>query len=168
MPGQSTESAVSYHVRILPARHEIEVRMTLKGPVAQGEIRVETPTWVPGDYEFRTTGRDLFDLSAVDMPTKNPLAIRREGWQAYQISGGSGKVQIAYSAYCSSTDFSEASGIIDDQYGILLGARFLFAPAHHGPCQVTYEIPSNWALHLPSGTKHIDERTWEYPSYEIM
>ncbi len=45
-----TTSSVEYRVRILRAQHELEVEMKLAGPVADGRIRLQTPTWVPGDY----------------------------------------------------------------------------------------------------------------------
>lgn len=42
-------SSVAYHVRVEPARHEIEVELRIEGPAAEGAIRVEVPTWVPGE-----------------------------------------------------------------------------------------------------------------------
>lgn len=168
MDGQSTVSSVAYHVRVVPARHEIEVQMNLEGSAAESTIRLEAPTWVPGDYEFRTFGRDLFDLKASDKHTGDLLAIHRAAWEAYHIKDGAGAVQITYTAYCSSTDFGEPSGILDDQYGILLGTRYLHTPAHLGACHVTYQLPEGWELHHPAGARQVDTWTWEYPSYEVL
>jgi predicted metalloprotease with PDZ domain len=168
MTAKSKASSSSYHVRVLPARHEIEVEMTLEGPAAEGTIRLETPTWVPGDYEFSTYGRDLFNLKATDKHTGDELTVRRDGWQAYQIRDATGAVRITYTAYCSSTDFGEPCGILDDQYGVLLGTRYLYTPAHPGACQVTYKLPRGWKLHHPAGARRVSKWTWEYPSYEVL
>ncbi len=161
------DQTVAYHVRVVPARHEIEVEMTLEGPAAEGTIRLEVPTWVPGDYEFDTFGRDVFELKAADKHTGAPLVVHRAGWQAYHVGGGAGAVRITYRAYCSSIDFGEPCGILDDQYGVLLGTRYLHTPAHLGACRVTYELPAGWELHHPSGARQVEPWTWEYPSYEV-
>jgi predicted metalloprotease with PDZ domain len=168
MSTKPAASSAVYHVSVEPARHEIAVELHLSGPAAEGTIRVEVPTWVPGDYEFMTFGRDIFDVRAVLPGTDAPLAVRREGWQAYQIEGGTGDVILRYRASCSSTDLGEPCGILDDQNGVLLGTRYLFTPAHRGACRVTYAVPAGWEIHHPSGAKRIDATTWEYPSYEIL
>ena len=164
----ATAAAVAYRVRVLPARREIEVAMTIEGPAAEGSVRVETPTWVPGDYSFATFGRDVFDVKATAGDGGSDLTVRRDGWQAYRVDGATGLVRITYTAYCSSWDFSEACGILGDRNGVLTGARYLYVPAADGPVRVAYELPSGWDLHHPSGARRLDERTWEYPSYEIL
>lgn len=161
-------SSVAYRVRALPPRHEIEVEMTLENLADGGAIRLEVPTWVPGDYEFDTFARDLFSVTAYDTRTCDELPVSREGWQAYRVGNATDSVRVAYKAYCSSTDFGEPCGILDDQFGVLLGTRYLHAPAHPGACRVAYELPAGWPIHHPAGARRVDERTWEYPSYELL
>jgi predicted metalloprotease with PDZ domain len=168
LDAETAQTSAAYRVRAVPARHEIEVEMLLEGPAAEGPLRLEVPTWVPGDYEFQPFGRDLFDVKAADPRTGGELAVTRAGWQAYHVEGAAGAVRVNYTAYCSSTDFGEPCGILDDRYGILLGTRYLFTPAHRGPCRITYEIPEGWGLHHPSGARRDGEWSWEYPSYEVL
>jgi predicted metalloprotease with PDZ domain len=166
--GNAMTARVAYHVRVRPAQHEIEVEVRLEGDVAEGRVRLETPTWVPGDYDFDTYGRDVFSVKATDPRTGATLEVCRDGWQAYHIESAHGEVAVTYTAYCSSVDFGEPCGILDDRNGVLLGTRYLRAPAHSGECRVTYELPTNWELHHPAGARQIDARTWEYPSYEVL
>jgi predicted metalloprotease with PDZ domain len=157
--------SVSLRVVVLPARHELRVAMTVEGPAAaEGVLTIESPTWVPGDYSFQTFGRDVFALEAFDAGTGARLDARRSGWQAYEIAGGTGRVEIQYTAYCTSWDRSEACGILGDTNGVLTGARYLRVPAY----QVEYELPQGWDLHHPSGALKTGDTTWEYPSYEIL
>lgn len=159
---------VALNVQVDPSRHELGVTMRIQGAAAEGTVRVESPTWVPGDYSFETFGRDLFALHAIDAGSGGPLRVSRDGWQAYAIAGGSGDVEITYRAYCSSWDRSEACGILDDTKGVLTGARYLRVPAYAGPYEVTYELPDGWAIHHPSGATELSATSWEYPSYEIL
>jgi hypothetical protein len=39
----------------------------------------------------------------------------------------------------------------------VLGARYLFAPAHLGACRVDYHVPDGWNVHHPSGARRISE-----------
>jgi predicted metalloprotease with PDZ domain len=160
--------AVAYRVRVVPARHEIEVSMTVEAPAPDGTIRLETPTWVPGDYSFVAFGRDVFDVHATAAETGAKLVVRRDGWQAYRVQQATGPVRIEYTAYCSSWDLSEACGILGDRTGVLTGARYLCVPAAGGAVTVCYELPDGWALHHPSGARKVGDLTWEYPSYEIL
>jgi predicted metalloprotease with PDZ domain len=164
----TTPATASYHVHVTPTRHEIEMELRLQGEVARGAVHVEVPTWVPGDYEFQTFGRDVFDVRATNHGSDAALPVRRDGWAAYRIEGGAGDVLVRYRAMCSSNDFSEGCGIVDDENGVLLGTRYLFSPAHRGACRVTYTLPAGWRIHHPSGAKRVDASTWEYPSYEIL
>ncbi|HEX2295842.1 MAG TPA: PDZ domain-containing protein [Actinomycetota bacterium] len=160
---------VRYRVRLLPARHEIEVSMEVPFAAAtEGTIALETPTWVPGDYEFVPYGRDVFGVRAADAATGAPLRVRRSGWQGYAISGVTGDVTVTYTGYCSSWDFSEACGIVGESTAVLTGARYLRVPSHPGPCAVAYELPAGWAVHHPSGAEELGEHEWLYPSYEIL
>ena len=113
------ETSVTYHVRVDPTRHEINVVVTLEGSGAEGTIYVETPTWVPGDYAFSTYGRDVFAVHATDPHTSQPLSVRRTGWQGYEISGASGAAAIAYTTSCTSTEFTEAAGTVRDDYAAI-------------------------------------------------
>jgi predicted metalloprotease with PDZ domain len=164
----SLASAIAYRVRVVPSRHEIEVAMTVEAPLADGTVRLATPTWVPGDYSFVAFGRDVFDVRATAADTGDRLVVRRDGWQAYRAEGATGPVRIEYTAYCSSWALSEACGILGDRTGVLTGARYLYVPAAGGAVTVTYELPDGWALHHPSGARKVSELTWEYPSYEIL
>ena len=59
-------SSAEYRVSLLPERHELLVELILRGDAATGEVRLSTPTWVPGAYGFTTIARDLFDVHAED------------------------------------------------------------------------------------------------------
>jgi predicted metalloprotease with PDZ domain len=59
--------------------------------------------------------------------------------------------------------------LVDDRFAVILGARYLFAPAHVGACEVHYRLPEGWQVHHPSGARRLGpEAAWEYPSYEIL
>jgi predicted metalloprotease with PDZ domain len=73
---------VAVNVQVDPSRHELGVTMRIQGAAAEGTVRVESPTWVPGDYSFETFGRDLFALHAIDAGSGGPLRVSRDGWQA--------------------------------------------------------------------------------------
>ncbi|HMD57904.1 MAG TPA: hypothetical protein VKG82_10585 [Solirubrobacteraceae bacterium] len=163
----AAEAAVAYGVRVVPERHEIEVAMTIRGPAARGVLRLQTPTWVPGDYVFAPYARDMFAVRALTDGGEE-LIVRRDGWQGYLVEGAGGLVRIEYTACCSSWESSEACGILGDRAGVLTGARYLQVPAAEGPVTVAYELPDGWDLHHPSGARELGERTWEYPSYEIL
>ena len=161
------ESAVAYHVRVLPERHEIEVAITIPGSVARGQVRLQSPTWVPGDYIFAAYARDIFGVRA-RTDHGEELAVRRDGWQGFVVEGVTGAVHVEYTAYCASWESSEACGILCDCVGVLTGARYLQVPDEDGPVTVSYELPDGWRLHHPSGARELGKDTWEYPSYEIL
>lgn len=161
---------MDYRVRLLPARHELQVEMTLSGPVATGAIHLQIPTWVPGDYSFAPQARDLFHVQARCAITHKILPIRRDSWQGSVVEGGEGKVQVTYTASAWGDDLSESAGLVDDQVAVVLGARYLFPRGYSGSCRVAYELPAGWDIHHPSGARRMDEgvNAWEYPSYEIL
>jgi len=164
-----SSSSVSYRVRLLPAQHEFEVQMSLEGPVAEGALRLEVPTWVPGDYSFMNYGRDLFDLNAKDAGTGGSLPLSRDGWQAFCVEGGHGAVLVSYRAYAYATEFGEPCGLLDSEYGVLLGGRYLHAPGWPGACRVTYDLPPGWKAHHPAGATQVGNTVaWDYPSYEVL
>lgn len=159
---------VRYRVTVLPERHELAITMTVPPGAGGTPLRVGSPTWVPGDYSFTPYGRDVFAVTATDEGSGVPLAVAREGWQGYVVQRRSGPVVIGHRAYCSSWEFSEACGIVGDRAGVITGARYLFVGDYDGPCQVTYHLPEDWALHHPSGARQVEAFTWEYPSYLIL
>src|SRR5215470_3131734 len=112
---------VEYRVRILPAQHELEVSVKLTGSVASGRVRLEIPTWVPGDYSFAQYGRDLFGVRAEATRTRHELKVTREGWQAFHVENGRGAVTVTYKASASATKYAETSGIVDSECAVLLG-----------------------------------------------
>jgi len=143
--------------------------MSLEGPVAEGVLRLEVPTWVPGDYSFMKYGRDLFDLNAKDARTGASLPLSRDGWQAFCVEGGHGAVLVSYRAYAYATEFGEPCGLLDSEYGVLLGSRYLHAPGWPGACRVTYDLPASWKAHHPAGAIQVGNTTaWDYPSYEVL
>lgn len=166
----TTTNEVEYEVHVDPARHELEIAVSLRGPVARGQIHLEIPTWVPGDYTFMQLARDLGPVSATDVRSGRALRVVRDGWQAFRVEGGDGEVRVEYRTGGYEIEFGEPSGIIDDQYAITLGARYLHCPAHLGVCRVRYHLPEQWAgtLHHPSGAKPLGGDTWEYPSFEVL
>ena len=167
--GNESPSSVSYRVRVLPEQHELEVEMTIEGPAAEGSVQLGLPNWVPGAYAFIQFGRDLFDLKAQDARTGAPLTLSRDGWQSFRVDTGHGAVRISYRANAYATQFSSLCGLLDSEYAVLLGARYLYAPAWPGPCRVTYELPAHWKVHHPSGASRVGGTTaWDYPSYEVL
>jgi len=161
--------SVSYRVRVLPAQHELEVQMSLEGPMTDGGLRLEVPTWVPGDYSFMQYGRDLFDLNAKDARTGASLSLSRDGWQAFRVEGGHGAILVSYRAYAYETEFGEPCGLLDSEYAVLLGGRYLHAPDWPGACRVTYDLPAGWKAHHPAGATRVETMTaWDYPSYEVL
>lgn len=86
------------------------------------------------------------------------------------VVDGAGKVQVSYTTSAWGDDLSESAGLVDDHFAVVLGARYLFAPAHLGVCRVDYQLPAGWDIHHPSGARRIGEdvSAWEYPSYEIL
>lgn len=169
MEDTSGRASAEYRVTLRPAQHELEVELTLRGPAAQGEVHLQIPTWVPGDYAFAPQARDLFDVRARCGVTGAPLRVRRDGWQGFVVSEGAGLVHVSYTASAWGADLSESAGLVDDRWAIVLGARYLFAPAHLGACEVHYTLPEGWQVHHPSGAERLGDRTaWRYPSYEIL
>src|SRR5260370_12155383 len=71
--GNESPSSVSYHVRLLPAQHELEAEMTIEGPAAEGSVRLALPNCVPGAYAFMQFGPDLLESKAPDARTAAPL-----------------------------------------------------------------------------------------------
>lgn len=161
-------ASVAYRVVVRAQQHELHVEMTVAGAMARGDLRLQVPTWVPGDYSFAPQARDLFDITARCGVTGKPLRVRRDGWQAFVVENGDGDVRLSYTASAWGDDLSESAGLVDDQWAIVLGARYLFAPAHLGGCDVRYQLPEGWQIHHPSGARRVDNETWHYPSYEVL
>ena len=161
-----TTSTLSYTVLIHPAQHELTIELRLTGPHAQGDVHVELPTWAPGAYAFLPFARDLFNLKAIDAASGAPLNITRKGWQGFEISRGTGNIVLTYTVYAYALEYAELCGLLESDYGILMGTRYLRPPDWNGACSVTYKLPEGWAIHHPSGaTRREGTATWNYPSY---
>lgn len=157
---------VDYHVALDPARHELRVELRLED-LAPGTLALATPTWVPGDYDFQTFGRDLFDVRA-RQPGGGAVRLRRDGWSGYTFEHGADAVTVTYRAAAASVDFSEECGVLGDRNGVLLGTRYLRVRGHAGPCRVHYEVPAGWRIHHAAGARQVGERSWEYDGYEQL
>ena len=161
-----TTSTLSYTVSIHPAQHELTIELRLTGPQAQGDVHVELPTWAPGAYAFLPFARDLFNLKAIDAASGAPLTVTRKGWQGFEISGGTGNIVLTYTVYAYALEYAELCGLLESDYGILMGTRYLRPPDWNGACSVTYNLPEGWAIHHPSGATRVEgTTTWNYPSY---
>lgn len=156
---------VTYQVRLDPARHELDVSIEIAAP-PPGSLTLATPTWVPGDYDFATYGRDVFDVKAVDRETGAPIPVRRRGWSSYTVEADGRAVRVRYRASAASVDFSEGCGVLGDLNGVLLGTRYLRVAEHNGGCSVRYQVPEGWAVHHPSGATPLGDNTWAYDGYE--
>src|SRR6202041_1879433 len=109
-----------------------------------GEVRLSTPTWVPGAYGFTTIARDLFDVHAEDAGSGEALPIARDGWQGFRGRGGRGALRVSFKVHAYARGRGEIAGILDDHYAVLLGTRYLHAPGHQGPVRVAYALPAGW------------------------
>lgn len=158
---------VTYQVRLDPARHELDVVIEIADP-PPGGLTLATPTWVPGDYDFATYGRDIFDVKALDRETGAPLPVRRRGWASYAVEADGRALRVRYRASAASVDFSEGCGVLGDLNGVLLGTRYLRVVEHNGGCAVRYQIPEGWAVHHPSGATPLGDNTWAYDGYERL
>src|SRR6185295_4978089 len=128
-----------YRVIIRPHAHLLEVSMDVRGSAPGKPLFLATPSWVPGAYGFMRYARDLYELKATDA-SGAPLAVTREGWTGFKISGAtSDRVLVSYRASASDAAWGELSGLVDDEYAVLLGTRYLFAPDLGGRCRVRYE-----------------------------
>ncbi|MGJ7032992.1 hypothetical protein [Niabella hirudinis] len=168
----TSESFVSYQVKLRPQSLEMSVEMQITGDVANGkngELLLELPTWVPGDYSFESYGRDIFSISAEDAGG-NELSVERKGLNGYLVKVTDGPVLVKYRASCYEPDLGDAMGIVDSDYAVLMGTRYLFCPGFVGACSVDYaEIPQGWKIHHPSGAKREgNTNKWVYPSFEIL
>lgn len=165
-----TNPTVRYDVTIHPMAHEITVEMTIIGPIAQGDVVLEAPRWVPGDYAFAAYGRDIFALNASNEDSNTALTVERKGFNQYLIKSCSEHLTVRYTASCYEPDLGDAVGLVDSDYTILVGTRYLYTPAHLGPCQVSYHnLPQGWRFHHPSGAQQIEQQpSWLYPSYEQL
>lgn len=159
-------STLSYTVSIHPAQHELTIELRLTGPQAQGDVQLVVPTWAPGAYAFLPFARDLFNLKAVDNASGAALPVTRKGWQGFEISGGTGNIVLTYTVYGYALEYAELCGLLESDYGILMGTRYLRPPDWRGACTVTYKLPQGWAIHHPAGaTRAEGTNTWNYPSY---
>ena len=167
-----TDSFVTYQVKLHPKSLEMSVLMEISGSVAKGKdgaLLLELPTWVPGDYDFEPYARDIFSISARDSQG-NELSVKRKGFNGYLIPVTEGPVIVEYRASCYEPDLGDAMGIVDSDYAVLMGTRYLFCPDFVGACSVDYvDIPDGWHIHHPSGAKREgNSNKWNYPGFEIL
>lgn len=158
--------AVDYEVDIDPVRHQLQVRMRLPAQAA-GVLRLETPTWVPGDYSFAPYARDLFACQVRDA-SGAVLALRRDGQAGYRVAHDGGALTVEYRADAAAAGFGEACGRLGSDNGVLLGTRYLRVAGHEGPCVVHYRVPDGWPIHHPSGARYLGAGRWEYSAYEEL
>lgn len=165
-------SFVSYKVDLDPKSLEMTVNMDITGEVAKGknnELLLELPTWVPGFYDFQPYGRDIFSVSAWNAQGEE-LTVKRKGYNGYTIPVTGGDVAVKYRASCYEPDLGDAMGLVDSEYAVLMGTRYLFCPDHLGKCSVDYgDLPGGWQIHHPSGAVRDGySNKWTYPSFEIL
>ena len=169
----TTDNAfVSYYVDLHPTKLEMTVTMKLTGAVAEGKegrVLLEIPTWVPGDYDFEPYGRDIFAVAAVN-DRGNELEVHRDGFNGYSIDVTGGSLEVRYQASCYEPGLGDAMGLVDSDYAVLMGTRYLFCPDYLGECSVDYgQLPKGWKIHHPSGAQRDGSTNkWIYPSFEIL
>jgi len=165
-----TTSMVSYRVKVLANEHALDVEMMIDAAQTRtGEVVLEIPTWVPGAYAFMRYGRDIVDVHAFDAVSGSPLGVEREGNNAFRVDAGGRRIKVTYRVFVVDPAWGELVGIVGTDQAVLLGTRlFSVRGEQQSPCRVTYRLPEKWAFHHPSGAKKIDDRTFEYPSYEVL
>lgn len=159
-------TSVSYRVRLLPAQHEIAVEMTIAA--APGDVLLSLPTWMPGAYAFMRYARDISNLRAEDLVSSAPLRVSAEGWQGFRVHHTSGTLRVTYVAYVFEPAWGELCGLVDHEHAILLGTHYFTVVGHTGPVRVTYEAPSGWPIHHPSGAEQVDAQSWAYPTFALL
>lgn len=163
---------VAYKVAIDPNRLEMTVSMQLSGVAVAGKdglVALEIPKWVPGDYDFEPYGRDIFSVAGKD-EDGNDLTVNRAGFNGFSIAGNGRPLTLTYRASCYEPDLGDAMGLVDSDYAVLMGTRYLFCPDDLGECSVDYgELPKGWNIHHPSGASRVEQTNkWVYPSFEIL
>lgn len=158
---------LNYRVKVLANEHALAVEMSLD--TTADEIFLEVPTWVPGAYAFMRYGRDIVDVKAIDVASGAPVAIERRENNAFRVSADKRRIKITYKVFVVDAAWGELVGIVGTDQAVLLGTRLFFVRGEQGaPCRVTYDLPEKWAFHHCSGAKKIDDRTYEYPSYDVL
>ncbi|MDJ0630511.1 MAG: hypothetical protein QNJ44_19800 [Rhodobacter sp.] len=156
-----------YHVTIDPDTLELEVELVLFGAFVTDGMVLTVPSWVPGDYDFEPYGRDVFAVENAD--PEDGVQVVRDGWNGYKVFGASDKVHLRYRASAYEPDLGDAMGLVDSNYAVLMGTRYLFCPDYVGPCSVQYgQLPPKWTIHHPSGATPEGDQRWAYPSFEIL
>lgn len=167
----STSSMINYTVEIHPNKLEMTVLMKIPADLISANkngVLLELPKWVPGDYEFEPYGRDVFSVEAKNAAGAI-LEVKREGFNSYLVEANGEAIIVTYEASCYEPDLGDAMGLVDSEYAVLMGTRYLFLNNYSGPCSVQYSTGKlNWKIHHPSGARKVAENTWVYPSYEIL
>jgi predicted metalloprotease with PDZ domain len=132
------------------------------------EVLLALPKWVPGDYDFEPYGRDVFSVQAKNTAGKN-LKVKRKGFNAYLVEANGEALIVTYEASAYEPDLGDAMGLVDSDYAVLMGTRYLFLPDYFGPCSATYSTANvDWKIHHPSGAESVGKNQWIYPSFEIL
>jgi len=161
-------AVTEYRVTVRPRAHVLDVSMELRGVPAGAPLQLSTPTWVPGAYGLMRFARDVYELRATSDGGEE-LKVTRDGLCGFKVEGArGGRVRVTYRAWAYDPGWGELCGLVDDEHAVLLGTRYLFAPALGGPCVVRYELPEGWVMHHPGGAEQIDERTFQYPSHAAL
>ena len=163
---------INYTVKLHPNKLEMTVSIEIPADIIshdKKDILLELPKWVPGDYDFEPYGRDVFSIQAKNSAGKN-IKVKRKGFNGYLLEANSETVVVTYEASCYEPDLSDAMGLIDSDYAVLMGSRYLFLPDYLGPCTVVYStLNKDWKIHHPSGAERIGvQNKWIYPSFEIL
>ncbi|MGO9065547.1 MAG: hypothetical protein ACLPM8_02115 [Myxococcaceae bacterium] len=156
-----------YTVELEPRRHQIKLTLELDA-VPPGTLRLVVPTWVPGAYAFQRYGRDVLVLSAEDVGSGRPLSVTREGWSGWRVSGGGSTVRLSAQLNGWDPSTGELTGLVDEEWGLLLATRYPFAPDLAGPREVEYRLPEGWPLHHPSGAVQLGPRRFRYESHPAL
>lgn len=167
-PPYSEGQTLDYQVTVLPGRHELQIDLRIPAALQSG-VTLQCPTWVPGNYDFKPYARDVFELTARDAATGEAVAVVRNGWQQFHVDARSGQaLEVRYRVYAFAPEFGEPCGLVDTDFAIVLGPRFLAPAGWTGPCSVTYTLPEGWHVHHPSGARPAGPLRWDYGSYDLV
>ncbi len=155
--------SVEYRVRVLPQGHQLDVAIDVHG-IDGPSLRAQVPTWVPGAYGFLRYGRDLFNVSATDA-NGNGLTVVREGWSGFRIDAPPPSLTLRYRAGAFEPAWGELAGLVDHEFALLFGTRYLQVSGHRGPVRVQYDWPAGWPVHQPAAVRNAGHSTSEYASY---
>lgn len=164
----ASDIALRYRVKLLPLSHELEVTFVVDRDDKEDPLRLELPTWVPGAYAFMRYARNLSSLTATQASSGEALVVTRDGWSGFRVDGGRGAVALKYRVHVHDPDWGELAGLVSDDQAVLLGTHYLYAPAHPGPCEVTYEVPEGWQVHACAGATPTGATSFFFPDHVTL